>query len=550
MHMFDRVCRAIAAGLLALAVAGICVGPAFAQSKSSKAKVAATALPDPLTHDSIRELVSRLSDDEVRKLLLDQLDRSAVPAKGKGDKAMSGMVEENAGMVRARLGEFRDAFVALPSTLNETIAKLDEPDGPSVLLLVSALVLAALLAGWLAERIFHFALRHYRARLAPPPSETFTAHAFRLAVGLALDLFGIAAFALTFLAIFLSLWQGHGLRRIAILEVLIGVVAVRVTWLLARFLMGGAGKERLLPFSDVPARRLRGFAVLVAAPGVSPTMHSVLAGAGASAPTLDLILMCTSLLGLAIVLWTVWHVRAPIASLIRGSGTHSAVAGWLADLWPVIATAFFVALVVARAYDIINGTPVVSGAGIRACCSWWRCPSSTWRCAGHLRRPRRRRHPRALPCRVSLRPMARVSPWHPYRRDGRRAVAACRPLGRQPVRDGSGEHGRQDLGSLFGMCIVLLLAYLAWEIADGDRPPAGGRGRRACGRAGIADAHVAATAAHAHPDHDRRDGDDELPCRPLSRHPAAPGRCQRGRRGNRLRLADVGARHRLGAFFS
>ena len=36
-------------------------------------------LPTPLTHDAIRELVSRLSDAEVRKLLIEQLDRSAAP---------------------------------------------------------------------------------------------------------------------------------------------------------------------------------------------------------------------------------------------------------------------------------------------------------------------------------------------------------------------------------------------------------------------------------------------------------------------------------------
>ena len=116
MYAFDRIGRLIVAGLLALAVAGIGIDPAFAQSKSSKAKPDATALPEPLTHDSVRELVSRLSDEDVRKLLIDQLDRSAAPAKAKGDKGMSGMVEQNAGMVRERLHELKDAFVALPAT--------------------------------------------------------------------------------------------------------------------------------------------------------------------------------------------------------------------------------------------------------------------------------------------------------------------------------------------------------------------------------------------------------------------------------------------------
>ena len=58
-----------------------------------------------------------------------------------------------------------------------------------------------------------------------------------------------------------------------------------------------------------------------------------------------------------------WRVRPAIAGLIRGDGAHGAIVGWLADLWPVIATAFFTAIVAARIYDILLGGPVVQGAG-------------------------------------------------------------------------------------------------------------------------------------------------------------------------------------------
>ncbi len=365
MHAFDRMCRAIAVGLLVVAVSGAGVGPADAQSKPAKTKsAAATALPEPLTHDSIRELVSRLSDEDVRKLLLDQLDRSSVASKAK-DKAMSGMVDESAGMMRERLGELEDAFLALPATSAEVITKLDDPDGPSVLPLVGALFVGILVIGWAVERLYDHALRNYRRRLAPADPESFSARAFRLGVGLMLDLGGIVVFALAAFATFLALWQGHGLRRIAIVEILIAVVAVRVAWLFARFLLdGGVAKERLLPFADLPARQLRRFAVLLAALwGLGNCLRAIFAGGGASPATLDLILVFTTLIGFFIVMWTVWRVRTPIAGLIRGDGTPNVVIGWLADLWPVIATAFFVAIVVARVYDILAGAPVSSSAG-------------------------------------------------------------------------------------------------------------------------------------------------------------------------------------------
>ncbi len=139
MYRRDSWLRTIVVGLVVGACAALAALPVGAQSPSTKTKATATALPEPLTHDSVRELVSRLSDEEVRKLLLQQLDRAAVPAKEKGDKGMSGMVGRNAAMMRARLEEFREAFDALPETFREVVAKLDEPDGPSVLPRLAAL---------------------------------------------------------------------------------------------------------------------------------------------------------------------------------------------------------------------------------------------------------------------------------------------------------------------------------------------------------------------------------------------------------------------------
>jgi hypothetical protein len=265
MYAFDRICRALAASLLAVAVvvATAGAGPAFAQSKSAKPKHDATALPEPLTHDSIRELVSRLPDEDVRKLLISQLDRAAVPAKAK-DGAMSGMVEQNAGMVRERLREIKDAFLAFPTTLREVVAKLDEPDGPSVLGIVLALIVGMLLIAWLAERIYHRAPSQLpQAARAPRSRNRFLRARSGSAWASCSISSGILVFALAALGIFLALWQGHGLRRIAIIEILIGVVLVRVTALFARFLLSKRnGTERLLPFADKPAAQLRWFAIL------------------------------------------------------------------------------------------------------------------------------------------------------------------------------------------------------------------------------------------------------------------------------------------------
>ena len=60
---------------------------AAAAQPAGSEKAPAVELPEPLTRDAIRELVARLSDEEVRELLLAQLDKAAAPPADAGGRA-------------------------------------------------------------------------------------------------------------------------------------------------------------------------------------------------------------------------------------------------------------------------------------------------------------------------------------------------------------------------------------------------------------------------------------------------------------------------------
>ena len=264
MFRFTRF-RGGGAVALAVMVALMTAVPAAAKNPSGGSAV--PALPEPLTKESVRELVSRLSDDEVRKLLLDQLDRAAAlaPATAKGGRGMSGMVDEHAGMMRTNFDALREALIALPQTIREVGAKLTEPDGPSQFLVIVEILAALLVVGWLVEKLYDRALSNYRARLSQSAALTFSANAFRLGVGLLLDIGGIVVWSLAALIAFFLMWHDHELRRMTILDVVMMVVIVRIAWLLARFLLArDAGSARLLPFADEPAAVLRRFVVALA----------------------------------------------------------------------------------------------------------------------------------------------------------------------------------------------------------------------------------------------------------------------------------------------
>ncbi len=366
----DRTKRLRRIFLVGLAALGVAAGAAFqAGAQGRPAAPKETTLPEPLTRESVRELVARLSDDQVRKLLLEQLDRTAAatPVKAKADMGMgmAGMVEHNTGMMRSRLDDFKGAIADLPSTSRAVGAKLTEPDGPSRLLLLAGLLAAMLMGGWVAEKLYDRALRHYRARLRQTAADTFTANAFRIAIGLLLDLAGIAVFSLAGLAAFFALWLDHDVQRIAILNVLIAIVIVRMVMLFARFLLAPAASDRLLPFADGPARILRRFAVSLAViSGIGFVVMFSLRASGASAATVDLVLIAVVGLYLVVALSTVWRARAPVAALIRGDGHRGAVVGWLADLWPVLATAYFAGIAAARINDILSGNAATFGVGL------------------------------------------------------------------------------------------------------------------------------------------------------------------------------------------
>lgn len=488
--MLDRLSlRAWVVAVLAIAAAGITLAtaPAFAAAPAPAAETPPVALPDNLTHESVRDLLSRLSDQQVRSLLLEQLDRAAAqpqPSKaGAGMFSMGGMtpVAGMAGMVAGNTGTLRDrmaalyaAFVALPSTVRDVAGALAQ--GPAISTPESAGpgrnavdLVAMLVAGWIAQWIYVYALRNFRARLMQAPAATYFARAFQLGVGLVVDLAGIGVFALVAFFVYVMRQHASDLWRVALLSVLIAVVIVRIVALCARFLLDPAGGERrLLPFADLPARRLRrGVIAVTVLFGVFVVAASVATAAGVAPASLDVLRIASWIAGLAIVLPVVWLVRRPIADLIRGDGHHGAIRAWIADLWPVAATAYFLALFAASLTSVLAGMPGPTGVGFASLLIVVALPIVDLALC------------RALAAAAAARQAADTAPVAgfvaEYEGTFRRAIHIVIIVGglmmlaqlwKLRLFDFA-EHsiGDKIASSLLGISIVLLATYLAWEIA-------------------------------------------------------------------------------------
>ena len=124
---------ALAVCFLAAAIGAVAASVPWASAADKAAAPAKEiALPEPLTKEAIRELVARLGDEEVRRLLLAQLDRAATTSAEASQEGMEAAVsgaEADAGRLRAR---FLTGCVQMLAKHHETVERLSAVTGRGI----------------------------------------------------------------------------------------------------------------------------------------------------------------------------------------------------------------------------------------------------------------------------------------------------------------------------------------------------------------------------------------------------------------------------------
>jgi small-conductance mechanosensitive channel len=363
------------AALVVLAPCARAATPAAGAAVPHAAAAKAPELPAELTPESIRDALSKMSDQQVRSLLIEQLDRAAKSSgavqasDGMMARAgMAGMMESSAVTLRGRLQDIAAAARSLPATVGDVVDRLDHGagEGSGIARLAGAFALM-LLAGLVVEGLYSLALRGLRRRLAQPADATWFARAFGLGASFALDAGAIVVFAAGALGAYFGTRAIPELWRIVLVSALIAVVVVRSAALVARFLLGRAqDNSRLLPLDDRTSRRFRLYVLVVSVLfGINMVVLSVMGAADIDESAQDVVRIGAWSLGIVITLVLVGLVRRPIAALIRGAETrHASVRGGLADLWPLIAIAYFFALYAASIHGMLMGRPGPLGIGL------------------------------------------------------------------------------------------------------------------------------------------------------------------------------------------
>lgn len=368
------VTRLLPALLLLALLLAMLAAPARAQPAADADSAAvAAALETPagdLSPEAAAALVARLSDREVRSLLLERL---AVPTAS-GDAApvdtaqMIGSFTDRSSLVRARLGELLAAVDDVPDAFRTAWHRFHDGRSTGTLLLVVAGFALTLAVAFLAEALTRRRLAGTRARLVASEARTQdllnrSLHLFGM---LALDLVALLVFAVVALVALFALTQPHGPTRAVALGLLGALVAFRVLVAFSHFLLNpGTKRHRMNDMSDADAAFLhRWMKVIVAIGTFGFVGTALLALLGEPGAEHDLLLNVTGAALVAAVIYAALRGRQALSAAILVFDVSSPVRRLMAGLTPTLTAATALLIFVLYTVSSLLGVMLPPAAGL------------------------------------------------------------------------------------------------------------------------------------------------------------------------------------------
>ena len=312
----------------------------------------AVTLPDNLTPAERADLLARLSDSQVRALLLDQLAKAdAAAGPQTAETGMIGGVDAETERLRSRLDDVLSTWPGLAGIVPFFVDRVTPDDwGASflfVLLAGFALVFAAAAA---AEWLFRRFSASVRSQIETAMPVQLIAKCGYQMLRFGLDALALIVFQVVAIGTFFAMYHGHEPVRLTVLTYIGAVVVVRWTSLITRFLLAPAAPAlRLLPLDDSAARKLHREIVCLAAIGaVLMLTSSLLQSLMLEQNLASLVGMIAGTLFTIAIIVTIWRIRAPVAGLIYDGASENAAGGRVRQIfgqsWHVLASFYVVAI--------------------------------------------------------------------------------------------------------------------------------------------------------------------------------------------------------------
>jgi small-conductance mechanosensitive channel len=299
----------------AVSIAGIAGGAESADTQDVQ-------LPEQLTREEVRDLLSKLSDDQVRALLIRELDKEAVDSSDVAAGEDADPVEQLQGVVetvRLQLARILNSWPGLSGVPGQVWSQVTLAGTVSSWRVVLGLVLM-FAAGWIAETLMRrttgiggmwapkSAPQDFMARLGT----SMVRGLMRL---LALLVFGVVAFMVMAAAV----WNNAGAEPLFIMVFSATVIMRSIAIVMDVVLAPRASGLRLVSLDDRAARALRWrLLVLAGILVVDVVIIKSMDVFGVETHVAALLQLVVAVFFVIALIIMIWEARHPYATIIRG----------------------------------------------------------------------------------------------------------------------------------------------------------------------------------------------------------------------------------------
>ncbi|GMQ77015.1 MAG: hypothetical protein BMS9Abin01_2322 [Gammaproteobacteria bacterium] len=285
-------------------------------------------LPEQLTREEVRDLLSKLSDDQVRALLIRELDKEAVDSSDVATGEDVDLVEQLQDVVetaRLQLARILNSWPGLSRLPGQVWSQVTLAGTVSSWRIVLGLVLM-LAAGWIAETLVRRATGIGGTSAPGSAPQGFMARLGTSMVRglmrlLALLVFGVVAFTVLAAAI----WNNAGAEPLFIMVLSATVIMRSIAIVMDVVLAPGAPGLRLASLDDRAARALRWrLLVLAGILVVGDVIIKPMDVFGVEAHVVAFLQLIATVLFVIALIIMISEARHPYAAIIRGDGAERA----------------------------------------------------------------------------------------------------------------------------------------------------------------------------------------------------------------------------------
>jgi len=345
-------------GLLFFASQALAMNPMLmkqaSQNKGEKT-AEAVALPENLSAEDIDALMARLNDDQVRRLLIAQLQAEAQKASAAG-KAQQGSglgrviqwFESRTELLVTRVYRLGVGLPDIPGDIGRAMGQLTDYQGAGRFSFMVLIALVFLAVGYGAEKLFYRLTVAFRTQIDTMPGMDGILKFWGAVIKFIPELIGLLIFTLTpFVLFFLTISKEDKGLRLLFLAFLLTVVAIRLCAALLRLILSPeTDKLRLVHLSDVVARYFyRRLLVVASILAVGMILQLLLERLGATLTTRMWVVLVYGTAIILIFAGMIWRHRHAVRDhLMRGKTAGGEKNLWLRDqfagMWHTLALAY------------------------------------------------------------------------------------------------------------------------------------------------------------------------------------------------------------------